>query len=126
VSNYVVLHEDTFYEYYKPYRHPQASDDVWGGHGLETFGSDLEIVRRSDPNHLWTVLEDCESDDYLIATGFHYVNRVCYLLTEVPHHWIPIDFRVKYRPRPYSLTKLGLARQIARIKRMEVQLGLGH
>lgn len=121
MSDYVVLHEDTFYEYYKPYRHPEASDDIWGGHGLETFGSDLELVRRCDQNYVWTVLDDAVSDDYWIATGMHYVNRVCYLLTEIPHYSIPVDFRVKYRPRPRSLTKLGLSRQIARLKRIEVQ-----
>ena len=56
-SEFCVLHEDAFYEYYKPYRHPKASYDIWGGHGLETFGNDLEIVRRHDrdpalPQHL--------------------------------------------------------------------------
>lgn len=33
-----VLHEDTFYEYFKPFRHADARHDIWGGHGLETFG----------------------------------------------------------------------------------------
>ena len=27
----VVLHEDAFYEYFKPYRHPDACHDIWGG-----------------------------------------------------------------------------------------------
>jgi hypothetical protein len=124
VSEYCVLHEDSFYEYYKPYCHPKAKYDIWGGHGLETFGSDFELVCRYDPNYVWTVVEDCATDDYWIVTGIHYVNRICYLLTEVPHYSIPIDFRVRYRPRPVSLTRLGLERQIARIKRMEVQIGL--
>ena len=84
----------------------------------------MELVYRCDKNYLWTVLEDGISDDYWIVTGFHYVNRICYLLTEVPHNSIPIDFRVKYRPRPTSLTELGLSRQISRIKRIEAQLGL--
>ena len=45
----IVLHEDAFYEYFKPIRHPEAHYDIWGGHGLETFGSDFEIVRHHDP-----------------------------------------------------------------------------
>ncbi len=126
MSDHMVLHEDAFYDYFKPYRHPKSSYDIWGGHGLETFGGDLQLVLRSDPNYVWTVLEDGMSDDYWIVTGIHYVNRICYLLTEVPHYSMPIDFRVRYRPRPASLTKLGLKRQIARIKRMEAQIGLIH
>jgi len=118
-SEWRVLHEDTFYEHYKPYRHPKSAYNIWGGLGLETFGSDLELVAASDPNHVWTVLEDGMSDDYWIVTGIHHVNRICYLLTEVPHNSIQIDFRVMYRPRPMSLTKIGLARQIAQIKRIE-------
>lgn len=125
-SDWCVLHEDAFYDYYRPYRHPKSAHDVWGGYGLETFGSDFELVKASDSNYVWTVLEDGMCDDYWIATGIHYINRICYLLTEVPHHWIPIDFRVRYRPRPVSLTEIGLARQISRIKRIERDLNINN
>ncbi len=125
-SDWCVLHEDAFYEHYKPYRHPKSAHDIWGGHGLETFGSDLKLVMNSDPNYVWTVLEDGMCDDYWITAGMHYVNRICYLLTKVPHHSVPIDFRVRYRPRPTSLTQIGLARQISRIKRIERELNIRH
>ena len=49
------LHEDTFYEYFEPYRHPEAHFDIWGGIGLETFGEDMEIVRRTNPEYIWTI-----------------------------------------------------------------------
>jgi hypothetical protein len=64
------------------------------------------------------------NDDYWIVTGIHFVNRICFLLTEIPHYSIPIDFRVKCRPRPTSLTEIGLARQISRIKRVERELNM--
>jgi hypothetical protein len=38
------LHEDVFYHYFKPYRHPAAQYEIWGGLGLETFGSDLALA----------------------------------------------------------------------------------
>lgn len=109
----LTLHEDAFYEYFRPYRHPSAQHDIWGGHGLETFGSDLELVHRLNPSHLWTVV-DGERDQW-ITTGFHYVNRVCYLVTEVPHNELNIEFRVPYRLD--SLTPLGLKRQLNKIDR---------
>ena len=113
-SSPCILHEDTFYEYFNPIRHPDAHYDIWGGHGLETFGEDLEIVRRYDRAFLWTVV-DGDSGDQWITTGFHYVNRICYLITEKPHNWIPVEFRCRNNS---SLTPLGLKRQITKLKRL--------
>ncbi len=109
-----VLHEDTFYEYFKPVRHVGATSDIWGGHGLETHGEDLEIVRLQDPAFLWTVV-DGDSGTQWIATGFRYVNRVCYLVTERPHNSKLVEFRVSGRMR--SLTPLGIKRQVSKLKR---------
>lgn len=109
------LHEDTFYEYFKPILHAGTMRDIWGGHGLETYGEDLEIVRRQGPGFLWTVV-DGDSGDQWITTGFHYVNRVCYLISEKAHNSIPVEFRVQSGQR--SLTPLGLKRQILKLERM--------
>jgi hypothetical protein len=116
------LHEDVFYEYFKPIRHTEAQYDIWGGHGLETFGKDLQIVRSYDPAFLWTVVDGDSGIDQWIVTGAHVVNRVCYLITEVPHNWIDVEFRVRHRP--HSLTKLGLKRQISRLRKLSMADGL--
>jgi hypothetical protein len=110
-----ILHEDTFYEYFKPILHAGTMCDIWGGHGLETYGEDLEIVRRYDAAFVWTVV-DGDSDSQWITTGFHYVNRVCYLITEKPHDSIPVEFRVGNNGR--SLKPLGLKRQILKLERL--------
>jgi len=115
------LHEDAFYEYFKPFRHPAAHYDIWGGHGLETFGEDLEIVRSYDPDFLWTVVEGDSGNEW-ITTGFHYVNRVCYLITETPHGFIPVEFRV--RNDGHSLTPLGLKRQMLKLERLMAAVSL--
>lgn len=122
LSTPLVLHEDTFYEYFKPIRHPDASYDIWGGQGLETFGEDLELVRRHDQSFLWTVVEGDDGDEW-ITTGFHYVNRICYLITEKPHNWIPVEFRVRNKS---SLTPLGLKRQVTRVMRMLADIDSNH
>lgn len=111
-----VLHEDTFYEYFKPESHPEAQYDIWGGQGLETFGKDLEIVRSHDPAYVWTVLDGCAGPDQWIVPGAHFVNRVCYLTTEIPHNWMNIEFRIPHRL--YSLTELGLKRQMSKLTRV--------
>lgn len=111
-----VFHEDVFYEYFRPFRHPSAHFEIWGGHGLETFGEDLQIVKSYSEGFIWTVVDGCEGPDQWITPGVHFVNRICYLLTEVPHGWAPVEFRIKNRPR--SLTHLGLTRRISTLRRL--------
>ena len=112
----LVLHEDTFYEYFKPYRHPETQYKVWGGIGLETFGKDYETVRGIDPDFLWTVIEG-DSDDLWITPGFRFVNRICYLVTENPHKGLDVEFRCPHRMT--TLTELGLKRQINKLRRAQ-------
>jgi len=109
------LHEDAFYEFFRPYRHPQVSCDVWGGLGLETFGEDFELVKQLPVTRVWTVVDGGDSADQWILPGIHTVNRICFLVTEVPHNWQEIEFRIP--SRGYSLTSLGLLRQTNKIKR---------
>ena len=111
-----VLHEDTFYEYFKPFRHTEAQHDIWGGHGLEPFGKDFDTVRRHDPAFVWTVIDGDSGTDQWITAGIHYVNRVCYLVTEIPHDSISVEFRV--RSGPHSLKPLGLKHQMLKLQRV--------
>jgi hypothetical protein len=108
------FHEDVFYEYFRPFRHPNAEFNIWGGEGLETFGSDLAIVLNHSQDYVWTVL-DCDSDQWIVPE-MHHVNRVCYLLTEHPHYGAPIEFRVARYPS--TLTPVGLSRRITTLRRV--------
>lgn len=111
-----IFHEDAFYEFFLPYRHPDARHDIWGGLGLETFGDDYLLVRSLDTNFVWTVVEDGSSSDQWITPGIHYVNRLCYLVTEIPHAGLEIDFCCPHRVT--TLTPLGLKRQLNKLKRV--------
>jgi hypothetical protein len=117
----LTLHEDAFYEFFAPYRHPQSAHNIWGGLGLETFGSDLDLVRKIDPCHLWTLVDGDGNGDMWITPGMRFVNRSCYLVTAKPHHWLEVEFKV---PRDASsLTPIGLKRQVMKIERALAQLG---
>lgn len=116
----LVLHEDAFYEFFAPYRHPESRFDIWGGYGLETFGEDLQLVRRLDSSYVWTVLDSGCDEDQWITSGIHFVNRICYLVTEKAHGGLVVDFRVQQRTR--SLTSLGLTRQIRKLERAMAQM----
>ena len=112
-----VFHEDVFFDYFEPYRHPEASfEDIWDGIGLETFGADFGIVRQLAPEYVWTIVDaDCGSDQW-ITPGVRYVNRSCYLVSRKPNHRIDIDFRIRHSYS--SLTPLGLRRQVSKLKRL--------
>lgn len=71
------------------------------------FGRDLQTVRRTDESRVWTVIDvdlsdgqphpygDEDGDNcWIIVTGYHYVNRLGYLITEVP--WESDDIEVVY------------------------------
>lgn len=50
---------------------------------LETYGPELELVKQTDPRHVWTVLDD-DNGDLVVCAGFHFVNRVNYIITKKP------------------------------------------
>jgi len=79
-----LLDKDVFYALFHPYLHKNASHDIWGGIGLETFGAALELVQQLPATHVWTVVDGGDDADQWILAGIHTVNRVCYLVTEVP------------------------------------------
>ena len=105
------FHEDVFYEYFRPFRHEKSEFDIWGGLGLETFGQDLMLVRSYSTEYVWSVLDGGAGPDQWIAPGIHFVNRVCYMLTELPHDWADVQFRVHRNMN--SLTAMGLKRRLS-------------
>lgn len=109
------LHEDAFYEFFQPYRHPDTTFDCFGGIGLETFGADRDLAYSLDSDYVWTVVDGTDNGRLYICSGCHFVNRVAYLVTARPHYGLPIGFRCDGRPT--SLTPLGLQRQINRLTR---------
>lgn len=111
----LTLHEDAFYEYFQPYRHPSTSLDCFGGIGMETFGKDRDLAYSLDSNYVWTVVDGTDDGKLYICTGLHVVNRVAYLVATKPHYALPIGFRCDGRPS--SLTQLGLKRQTNRLRR---------
>jgi len=109
-----VLHEDTFTEYFRPYRPSKARHEIWGGLGVESSGKDWETVRRMPVTHVWTVM-DSDVGPWIVP-GIHSVNRICFLLTRKPHNWADLAFNAA--PRRAFLTEVGLTRQVATVRRL--------
>jgi hypothetical protein len=80
------LDEETFFETYRVKHNPFAGDppedlDI-SSCGFETYGEELEHVRAQDPHVVWTLVEEDGAE--LIVAGMRTVNRLMYLITEVP------------------------------------------
>lgn len=50
----------------------------------ETFGDDLFTLNHIDNKFIWTIIEG-DSGKWYISPGFHIVNRINYVVTEIPH-----------------------------------------
>jgi len=89
-ENLVDSHE--FYDKYKPiYNHithkdfkegQTEGDEIGVAQYFETYGEELEYVKKQPNNKIWTYI-NCDGEDY-ISQGFHFVNRLNYLIASVP------------------------------------------
>ena len=68
------------YTLVKNHFHPD--DDIYY---YETFGDEVHYLRNNHAvlkRNIWTVVDSDDSDDLIVIAGMHFVNRVCYLVTE--------------------------------------------
>jgi hypothetical protein len=71
------------FEALKPILNPYDDNASLDGVMFETYGEELQHVKKQDPRHIWTY---CEEDDILfLSQGFHLVNRLGYVITELPY-----------------------------------------
>jgi hypothetical protein len=75
-------YEERLSEWWDQYK-PISNHIVNNGCLFETYGAELEFVKAQDSKHIWTLVEG-DSGDLYIENGFHYVNRLNYLITELP------------------------------------------
>ena len=89
IANYLELTENEFgrqYPLVTNHLNPHASwnlGDSGPGCLFETFGEELRFVGQQDPRTVWT-LTDGEDGELYVASGFHLVNRLGYLVSQVP------------------------------------------
>ena len=101
----IEMSEDEFDDKYpliKNHLNPNAGWACDEGPGclFETYGEELEFVRQQDPRTVWTLVDGDDGDQYL-TNGFHFVNRIGYLVSTVPvPEEIDIDVRIPMQEEP--------------------------
>jgi hypothetical protein len=83
MDNFIELTEEEWFDTYKPIKNTIESNSSFGGHMFETYGDEVEFVKTQDPNRIW-MLGDGDDGGMYIWSGWGFVNRIGYFVTEVP------------------------------------------
>lgn len=81
----ITMTTDEFNERYKPIKNHLDGNASFDGCMYETYGEEMGHVlnvHETEPNRVWTVLD--VDGRTIISNGLHYVNRLGYMITEVP------------------------------------------
>jgi len=76
---------DEWVEQYKPkVNHILGEEGAsFCGYMYETFGEEFDYVRTVDPSLVWTIMDGDDGETF-VGDGLHFVNRIGYIVTEVP------------------------------------------
>lgn len=78
------LSYDEWRDAYRPVRNTIRKDAPFDGLMFETFGPELDAVKTADPACIWTLVSSDDDDGLYLLSGFRFVNRLGYLITECP------------------------------------------
>ena len=87
----MIITFENFEETYKPIKNPFVQDSSYDGYMFETYGVELTHVREQDNKNIWTIV-DCDNEETWIIPGYHVVNRLGYILCNIP--WESEDIQV--------------------------------
>jgi len=75
------LSYNEWFEKYKPQLNHFTSSLNDDNYSFETYGEELEYVKKQHPNQIWTVLF-CDDEEVWITPGCRLINRMSYYITE--------------------------------------------
>ena len=88
---------DTWFDKYKPIKNHIDTTASFDGCMFETYGEEVEFVKAQDENRIW-MYGDGDDGEGHIWSGWGFVNRIGYFITEVP---CPIDTEIQVNLNDY-------------------------
>lgn len=76
------MDEAIFEAKYKPIKNFLDSNASLDGTMFETYGEELDFVRKQPANTIWTYCDDGENG--WLTSGYHLVNRLGYVVCQEP------------------------------------------
>jgi hypothetical protein len=83
MDNFIEMDYDEWVETYKPIPNNIDTNASFDGMMFETYGAEVEFVKKADPKHIWMYGDGDDGGGYLWS-GWGFVNRIGYFITEVP------------------------------------------
>jgi hypothetical protein len=93
MDKFIEMTEDEWFETYKPVRNHIVRDASFDGYMFETYGGEVEFVKSTPEQHVWMYGDGDDGGTY-IWSGWGYVNRIGYFITEVP---CPADILIQVK-----------------------------
>lgn len=81
------MNYETWIETYKPVTNSMVDGAAYNGWMFETYGEELEEIKRHPIEHIWTLRDD--GGGSYITAGVGWVNRMGYFITSKP--WVSGD-----------------------------------
>ena len=82
-DNFIELTEDEWIATYKPIKNHLDTNASFNGEMFETYGKEVEFVKQQNPNTIWMYGDGDDGGGY-VWSGWGFVNRIGYFITEVP------------------------------------------
>lgn len=83
MDNFIEMDFDEWADTYKPITNHIDTNASFGGWMFETYGDEVEFVKAQDENRIWMYGDGDDGGSYLWS-GWGFVNRIGYFITEVP------------------------------------------
>ena len=83
MSNFIEMDFDEWVDTYKPITNHIDTNASFDGMMFETYGDEVEFVKAQDENRIWMYGDGDDGGSYLWS-GWGFVNRIGYFITEVP------------------------------------------
>lgn len=97
MSDFIEMDFDEWFDTYKPIPNNIDKNASFDGHMFETYGDEVEFVKKVDPNYIWTYGDGDDGGSY-VWNGWSFVNRIGYFITEVP---CPPDTTIQIKVSSY-------------------------
>jgi hypothetical protein len=100
MSNFIEMDFEEWVDTYKPITNNIDMNASFEGLMFETYGEEVEFVKAQDENRIWMYGDGDDGGGY-IWSGWGFVNRIGYFITEVP---CPTDTTIQIKvDNPYYL-----------------------
>ena len=83
MDNFIEMTEEEWFNTYKPIKNHIDENSSFDGHMFETYGDEVEFVKTQSPDKIW-MFGDGDDGGMYIWSGWGFVNRIGYFVTEVP------------------------------------------